>query len=104
MHLLEQTALHLLAYSAPAKSGRFRQLQTHRANTYHQKPTPILKNTKEDSLSEFRHPVADAILEYRKWKKLKEDVESCVHAIRSDCRIHGHFNPLGTDTDRVSSS
>ena len=34
-----------------------------------------LKNTNEDSLSECRHPVADAILEYRKWKKLKEDVE-----------------------------
>src|SRR5260370_12445239 len=63
-----------------------------------------LKNTKEDSLSECRHPVADAILEYRKWKKLKEDVESCIHAIRPDGRIHGQFNPLGTDTGRFSSS
>jgi DNA polymerase I-like protein with 3'-5' exonuclease and polymerase domains len=63
-----------------------------------------LKNTNEDSLSECRHPVADAILEYRKWKKLKEDVESCIHAIRPDGRIHGHFNPLGTDTGRFSSS
>ena len=63
-----------------------------------------LKNTNEDSLSECRHPVADAILEYRKWKKLKEDVESCIHAIRPDGRIHGQFNPLGTDTGRFSSS
>ena len=63
-----------------------------------------LKNTKEDSLSECRHPVADAILEYRKWKKLKENVEPCIHAIRPDGRIHGHFNPLGTDTGRFSSS
>ncbi len=63
-----------------------------------------LKNTNEDSLSECRHPVADAILEYRKWKKLKEDVESCIHEIRSDGRIHGQFNPLGTDTGRFSSS
>ena len=63
-----------------------------------------LKNTKEDSLSECRHPVADAILEYRKWKKLKEDVESRIHEIRPDGRIHGQFNPLGTDTGRFSSS
>jgi DNA polymerase-1 len=63
-----------------------------------------LKNTNEDSLSECRHPVADAILEYRKWKKLKEDVESCIHEIRPDGRIHGQFNPLGTDTGRFSSS
>ena len=63
-----------------------------------------LKNTNEDSLSECRQPVADAILEYRKWKKLKEDVESCIHAIRPDGRIHGQFNPLGTDTGRFSSS
>jgi hypothetical protein len=31
-----------------------------------------LKNM--DSLSECRHPIADAILEYKKWQKLKEDV------------------------------
>jgi len=63
-----------------------------------------LKNTNEDSLSECRHPVADAILEYRKWKTLKEDVESRIHEIRPDGRIHGQFNPLGTDTGRFSSS
>jgi DNA polymerase I-like protein with 3'-5' exonuclease and polymerase domains len=63
-----------------------------------------LKNTNEDSLSECRHPVADAILEYRKWKKLKGDVESCIHEIRPDDRIHGQFDPLGTDTGRFSSS
>jgi DNA polymerase I len=63
-----------------------------------------LKNTNADSLSECRHPVADAILEYRKWKKLKEDVESRIHEIRPDGRIHGQFNPLGTDTGRFSSS
>jgi DNA polymerase I len=63
-----------------------------------------LKNTNEDSLSECRHPVADAILEYRKWKKLKGDVESCIHEIRPDGRIHGQFDPLGTDSGRFSSS
>jgi DNA polymerase-1 len=63
-----------------------------------------LKNTNEDSLSECRHPVAKAILEYRKWKKIKEDVESRIGEIRPDGRIHGHFNPLGTDTGRFSSS
>jgi DNA polymerase I-like protein with 3'-5' exonuclease and polymerase domains len=63
-----------------------------------------LKNTNENSLSECRHPVADAILEYRKWKKLKEDVESRIHEIRPDGRIHCEFNPLGTDTGRFSSS
>ena len=41
-----------------------------------------LKNTNEESLSECRHPVAGAILVYRKWKKLKEDVESRIHEIR----------------------
>jgi DNA polymerase-1 len=63
-----------------------------------------LKNTNEDSLSECRHPVAKAILEYRKWKKIKEDVESRIGEIRPDGRIHGQFNPLGTDTGRFSSS
>lgn len=63
-----------------------------------------LKNTNEESLSECRHPVAAAILKYRKWKKLKEDVESCIHEIRPDGRIHGQFNPLGTDTGRFSST
>ena len=63
-----------------------------------------LENTNENSLSGCRHPVADAILEYRKWKKLKEDVESRIHEIRPDGRIHGEFNPLGTDTGRFSSS
>jgi DNA polymerase I len=63
-----------------------------------------LKNTNEDSLSECRHPVAEAILEYRKWKKIKEDVESRIGEIRPDGRIHGQFNPLGTDTGRFSSS
>src|SRR5262249_3489525 len=63
-----------------------------------------LKNTNENSLLECRHAVADAILEYRKWKKLKEDVESRIHEIRPDGRIHGEFNPLGTDTGRFSSS
>ena len=41
-----------------------------------------LKNTNEESLSECRHPVAAAIVVYRKWKKLKEDVESRIHEIR----------------------
>ena len=63
-----------------------------------------LKNTNEESLLECRHPVAAAILKYRKWKKLKEDVESCIHEIRPDGRIHGQFNPLGTDTGRFSSA
>ena len=63
-----------------------------------------LKNTNEESLSECLHPVTDAILKYRKWKKLKEDVESCIHEIRPDGRIHGQFNPLGTDTGRFSST
>ena len=63
-----------------------------------------LKNINEESLSKCRHPVAAAILEYRKWKKLKEDVESRIHEIRPDGRIHGQFNPLGTDTGRFSSS
>ena len=63
-----------------------------------------LKNTNEESLSECRHPVAAAILEYRKWKKLKEDVEFRIHEIRPDGRIHGQFDPLGTDTGRFSGS
>jgi DNA polymerase I len=63
-----------------------------------------LKNTSDNSLSKCRHPVADAILDYRKWKKLKENVESLIHEIRPDGRIHGEFNPLGTDTGWFSSS
>jgi DNA polymerase I len=63
-----------------------------------------LKNTKENSLLECRCPVADAILEYRKWKKLKEDVESRINEIRPDGRIHCEFNSLGNDTGRLSSS
>ncbi|MBV8418257.1 MAG: hypothetical protein JO251_23930 [Verrucomicrobia bacterium] len=61
-----------------------------------------LKNM--DSLSECRHPIADAIFEYRKWQKLKEDVVSCIQGIRPDGRIHGEFDPLGTDAGQFSSS
>jgi DNA polymerase I len=64
----------------------------------------FLKNTNEESLSECRHPFAAAILKYRKWKKRKEDVESCIDEIRPDGRIHAQYNPLGTDTGRFSSS
>jgi DNA polymerase I-like protein with 3'-5' exonuclease and polymerase domains len=32
------------------------------------------------------------------------DIESRIHEIRPDGRIHGQFNPLGTDTGRFSSS
>jgi hypothetical protein len=67
-------------------------------------PVEIPPEATPEPLSECRHPVAHAILEYRKWKKLKGDVESCIHEIRPDGRIHGQFNPLGTDTGRFSSS
>src|SRR5258708_15520 len=63
-----------------------------------------LKNTNEGSLSECRHPVAAAILENSKWKKLKDDVGSHIHEIQPDARLHGKFNPLGTDTGWFSSS
>jgi DNA polymerase I len=63
-----------------------------------------LEKTSEESLSECRHPVAAGILGYRKWTKLKEDVDSRIHEIRPDGRIHGQFDPLGTDTGRFSSS
>src|SRR5260370_9878437 len=53
-----------------------------------QRPAIALNNTSEDSLSECRHPVPNAILENRKWKKLKENVESCIHPIRPSTRIH----------------
>src|SRR5215813_13354223 len=63
-----------------------------------------LKNTNENSLLECQHPLADAILKYRRWKKVKEDIESRINEIRPDGRIHCEFNPLGTDTGRFSSS
>ena len=63
-----------------------------------------LEDTNKESVPKSLDPVARAILEYRSWQKLKEDVESRIHEIRPDGRIHGQFNPLGTDTGRFSSS
>ena len=67
------------------------------------KPT---RSTGEDTLKALKHPVADAILEYREFSTIVstfiDKLPNCVNP--NDGRIHCKFNQYGADTGRFSSS
>ena len=66
------------------------------------KPT---KSTGEDILKKLKHPIADAILDYRNFATLVstfiDKLPTCVN--KKDGRIHAGFNQYGADTGRFSS-
>ena len=52
-----------------------------------------------------RHPIVDAVLDYRKIEKLRSTYLEPLPKLRAkDGRIHTHFNQLATATGRLSSS
>lgn len=67
------------------------------------KPT---RSTSEETLKKLKHPLADAILEYRDFFTLVstfiDKLPECVN--EKDGRIHCKFNQYGADTGRFSSS
>ena len=64
------------------------------------------RGTGVEILTQFKTPLADSILEYRKVEKLIstyiDKLPNCVNP--DDGRIHCHFNQYGADTGRMSSS
>lgn len=64
------------------------------------------RGTGEDILKEIKHPLCDKILEKRGLDKLIstyiDKLPTCV--VEKDGKIHAHFNQVGTDTGRFSSS
>ncbi len=61
-------------------------------------------NTRDETLVECNDStVVPIIRRYRVAAKREQDTEKLLAAIQSDGRIHGQFNPTGTDTGRFSS-
>lgn len=64
------------------------------------------RSTSEEVLTKLKHPIADAILEYRSFSTLVstfiDKLPECVNP--DDGRIHCKFNQYGADTGRFSSS
>ncbi len=63
------------------------------------------RGTSEEVLTKLKHPIADAILEYRSFSTLVstfiDKLPECVN--KKDGRIHAKFNQYGADTGRFSS-
>ena len=64
------------------------------------------RSTSEETLTKLKHPLADAILDYRAFSTLVstfiDKMPDCVN--KKDGRIHCKFNQYGADTGRFSSS
>lgn len=62
-------------------------------------------STSESTLQMLNHPVADHILEYRKWQKLKTGYTDSLPAkVDVNNRVHTTFNQTIVSTGRLSSS
>lgn len=73
--------------------------------------TPVIdkkspRGTGEDILTKIDNPLCELIIEKRGLEKLNgtyiDKLPSCINPV--DNRLHAHFNQLGTDTGRFSSS
>lgn len=64
------------------------------------------RGTEEEILEQINLPICKQILEYRGLAKLKSTfIDSIREKISTkDCRLHSHFNQLGTATGRFSST
>lgn len=73
----------------------------------HGKKTKSGWSTSADVLEKLRYeaPIVNAVLEYRQYAKLKSTyADGLLKAIRSDGRIHTHFQMTATATGRLSST
>lgn len=62
-----------------------------------------VKSTAEEVLSELDHPAATLTLEMRGAEKVAQQAQSLLDAIEVDGRIHGQFDPTGTEAGRFSA-
>jgi DNA polymerase-1 len=62
-----------------------------------------LDDTSKDTLAGIQHPLAEALLAYRKAEWVCLQAKTFRDATRPDGRIHARFEPTGTDTGRFSS-
>ena len=64
------------------------------------------RGTGEDIISQFNHPIVEAILEYRAMSKLLSTYIDAIptHISKRDNKLHATFNQYGAKTGRFSSS
>jgi len=62
-----------------------------------------VRDTAEQTLAACAHPLAKKILLHRAASSPVKQINTLLKAISADGRIHGSFNPTGTDTGRFSS-
>ncbi|MEE4210806.1 MAG: DNA polymerase [Parvularcula sp.] len=62
-----------------------------------------VKSTAEAVLAEVAHPAAKLTLEMRSAEKVAQQAQSLLDAIETDGRIHGQFDPTGTEAGRFSA-
>ena len=60
--------------------------------------------TDVETLASISHPLVNALLGHREAVKRLQQAATLEAAVRGDGRIHGCFNPMGTETGRFSSS
>lgn len=66
------------------------------------KPT---RSTSEENLKKLKHPLADAILDYREFSTIVSTfIDKLPDCVKDDGRIHCKFNQYGADTGRFSSN
>jgi DNA polymerase I-like protein with 3'-5' exonuclease and polymerase domains len=63
-----------------------------------------LPNTTQETLVACQDELAKMVLKHRSAQKREGQAATLLEAVESDGRIHGSFNPLGTETGRFSSS
>lgn len=61
-----------------------------------------ISGTNRPTLSGINHPAARALLEYRDQSGLVSKTESLIKALAGDGRLHGVFDPSGSDSGRFS--
>ncbi len=62
-----------------------------------------VNSTAEAILAEVAHPAAKLTLEMRGAEKVAQQAQTLLDAIESDGRIHGQFDPTGTEAGRFSA-
>lgn len=62
-----------------------------------------VKSTAESVLANVKHPAAALVLEMRGAEKVAQQAQSLIDAIEADGRIHGQFDPTGTEAGRFAA-
>ncbi|MCC5808623.1 MAG: hypothetical protein JJU00_20010, partial [Opitutales bacterium] len=62
-----------------------------------------VRSTAEGVLANVKHPAAALVLEMRGAEKVAQQAQSLIDAIEEDGRIHGQFDPTGTEAGRFAA-